>query len=1040
MRQVVRAALVVLVGIVSCPDAGAQVLGTIAGSATDASGGVLPGVTVEVSSPALIEKVRSATTDSTGLYRIVNLPPGTYTVSFSLAGFTTSRRDGVEVSPGFTATIDSRMQPGNITETVQVTGESPVVDVQSAAQRRAVTDTQFKELPSGGSWIQMAALTSAVRASNQDVGGILGDQTGAQVSAHGSREGDGVSMVDGLRIGNMYLSSNLTNMSLSPLLFDQVDVQLSGQSAETGTNGVIMNAVPKAGGNQFAGTLLINGTWPGMQGDNLSDRLREFGATSSTKLKTLYDINGALGGPIKQNKLWFYITSRYFTNEYYIAGRFYAADPAAAVFQSSDRQAYGGTYTYDNNGRVTWAINDKQKLSSWYAYQYKVDPHWLIQVFNTAPEAVRVTRWHTQLSTTKWTYVRTNNLLFEAGLAAGASPDTIKTDLDLTGGPVTFPLTSTTRTALVEQATNFNYRAPTNWDWDDRLPSQTFNGSMSYVTGSHNAKFGVEMQRGHFIRGDNNDTTGGIWYTVAQGTPRFVTIQAPLSGWQNNLNYNLGIFAQDQWTLNRLTLSGGVRLDFLNESTEAFTASPHQWLPNRHDSYPAVENVPNWKDVNPRIAAAYDLFGNGKTAIKASASRSVEQDSIRFAQMNNPAVTLLTSTARVWEDNGNFVPDCILESGAAQDNRATGGDLCGAWQTPGFGSAAPATRYDSAIMQGWGERPWNWEFSVGVQHEVVPRVSASIGYFRRIQGNFYVMDNEAYGPNDFTEFSVIAPNNSLLPDSGGYSLGGFFDQVEVRTPQNVIKDASQFGKQKGHWNGFDVSVDARLRNNLYVQGGAGIGKSMSDVCEIVDDVPESLFFAFPPAGQAIQPGIQGTVRDQNGAVQGVGGAPGPNGGTWTSRLHCHQETPWQAQYKALASYVLPWYDIRVSGTWQSIIGPQIAGFTTYSEAANDTTTFSRANLTTLGRPLAYNASVLNVVEPGTAWGDRLNQIDLRFTKVMALPVGRVDLNFDLYNAFNSDARTIPLNSVGPVGVPFGYGYPLQVIPPRFAKLSARWDF
>jgi hypothetical protein len=309
-------------GLLLCREAAAQTLGTIAGSARDESGGVLSGVTVEVSSPALIEKVRTATTDSTGLYRIVNLPPGTYTVTLTLSGFQTLRREGVQLSPGFTATIDGDLRIGNVQETATVTAESPMVDLQSAAQRRAVTDTQFKELPSGGSWIQMAALTSAVRAQNQDVGGVLGDQTGAQVSAHGSREGDGVSMVDGLRIGNMYLSSNLTNMSLSPLLFDQVDVQLSGQSAETGTNGVIMNAVPKAGGNRFAGTALINGTWPDLQGDNLTDRLRDLGATSSTRLKTLYDINGALGGPIKRDRLWFYVTSRYFTNEYYIAGRF----------------------------------------------------------------------------------------------------------------------------------------------------------------------------------------------------------------------------------------------------------------------------------------------------------------------------------------------------------------------------------------------------------------------------------------------------------------------------------------------------------------------------------------------------------------------------------------------------------------------------------------------------------------------------------------------------------------------------------------------
>jgi hypothetical protein len=1018
MRQILRAALLATLSLALCREADAQALGAIAGSAREASGSLLPGVTVEVSSPALIEKVRTATTDGTGLYRIVNLPPGTYTVTFTLNGFNTWRREGIQLSPGFTATIDADMRLGNIQETVDVRGETPMVDVQSAAQRRAVTAEEFKELPSGGSWIQMAALTSAVRASNQDVGGILGDQTGAQVSAHGSREGDGVSMVDGLRIGNMYLSSNLTNMSLSPLLFDQVDVQLSGQSAETGTNGVIMNAIPKSGGNQFSATALINGSTPDLQGSNLTDRLRARGATSTTQLKRLYDINGAVGGPISRDRLWFYATSRYFTNEYYIAARFYPVDPSAVIRQNSDRQAFGGTYTYDNNGRLTWALTNRQKISGFYAYQYKVDPHWLIQLFNVSPEAVRVTRWHTQLSTARWTYTRTNNLLFEAGIAAGASPDTIKTDLDLIGG-----------IPLVEQSTNFNYRAPTNWDWDDKLPSQSFNTAASYVTGSHNAKIGFELQRGHFQRGDNNDSTGGLWYTVAAGVPQFVTIQSPLSGWRNNLNYNLGVFAQDQWTMDRLTLSGGVRLDMLNESTDPFTAAPHRWLPNRNTSFAAVENVPNWKDVNPRISAAYDLFGNGRTAVKASASRGVEQDSIRFAQMNNPAVTLLTQTQREWRDaNGNFVPDCDLLSGAEQGNRqALTEEYCGPWQTPGFGSVVPGTRYDPAIMDGWGVRPWNWEFSAGIQHEILPRLSGSFGYFRRIQGNFYVLDDEALSASDFTPFSVTRLDDPRLPGAGD-TIGGFYDPNFIVSPRNVIKDASQFGKQKGHWNGFDLSANARLRDGLYIQGGTGIGKTMSDVCEIADDVPEALFAPVPPAGQAIQPGIQQTVRD---TAFGVNAGTG----TWTSREHCHQETPWQAQYKALASYTLPWYDVRVSGTWQSILGPQLAALTTYSETANGVTTFSRAGFTSLSRPLTNAASTVNVIEPGTEWGDRLNQIDLRFTKAFNMGRGRLDLNFDLYNAFNSDAITLQLNSLGPV-----WQLPLTVIPPRFAKLSARWDF
>src|SRR5688572_12278672 len=297
MRRALRQyapALVLVLGLVAMPCvSAAQVLGAVAGTVKDASGGVLPGVTVEAASPALIEKVRTAVTDGSGQYQIVNLPPGTYTITFSLTGFSTVKREGLDVRANFTSNVDGELRVGAVQETITVTGESPIVDIQSSAQTRTMTDQAFKELPSGGSWIQMAALVPAIQASNMDVGGVLGDQTGAQVSAHGSRPADGVSMIDGLRIGNMYISSNLTNMSLSPLLFDQVDVQLSGQMAETGTNGVIMNAIPKSGGNSFSGTLLANGSGPSLQGDNVTDRLQARGLLgASTTLKKLYDING----------------------------------------------------------------------------------------------------------------------------------------------------------------------------------------------------------------------------------------------------------------------------------------------------------------------------------------------------------------------------------------------------------------------------------------------------------------------------------------------------------------------------------------------------------------------------------------------------------------------------------------------------------------------------------------------------------------------------------------------------------------------------
>ena len=206
------------------------------------------------------------------------------------------------------------------------------------------------------------------------------------------------------------------------------------------------------------------------------------------------------------------------------------------------------------------------------------------------------------------------------------------------------------------------------------------------------------------------------------GSPLLATISSPLAGWVDRLNYNLGIYAQDQWTTRRLTLSGGVRLDFQNESVDAYHYGPGPWIPNRNVNYPEIKNVPNWKDVNPRINASYDLFGNGKTAVKASVSRSILQDSIGVARANDPAANaLVTSTDRLWFDNnGNRTPDCDLSNPAPQNFFGPAfdptKDLCGPWNNANFGNPALATTWDSKILDGWGVRPYNWEYSIGVQH------------------------------------------------------------------------------------------------------------------------------------------------------------------------------------------------------------------------------------------------------------------------------------------------------------------------------------
>jgi hypothetical protein len=982
----------------------AQALGTIAGAAKDASGGLLPGVSVEAASPALIEKVRTVVTDGSGQYRIVNLPPGVYTVTFSLASFSNVRREGVDVSIGITTQVNAEMKLGAVAETITVSGDAPVVDLQSTAQTTAANAKAFKELPTGGSWVNMAQLIPAINSAffgTRDVGGLMGDQTGTQVSVHGGLAGDGVSMIDGMRIGNMYISSNLTNMSLSPLIYDEVNISFSGQTPESGSNGVLMNAIPKSGGNSFQGSFLVNGSAPSLQGDNVTDRLRSRGVQNTTNtLKKLYDLNGAIGGPVKKDTLWFYYTSRYFTNEYYMAGQFYPVNPAAAArVDDLTRQAFAGTWTADNNIRLTWAPTLKQKISGWYAYQRKDDSHWLQQILFMSPEAAQLVKWPTQLSTIKWTYAATNKVLFEVGFAPGASPDTIVQPQENIAGIPIFELGGT-NAAGVSYRQVFAYRSAWFNNFDDHLPSQSYTASMNYVTGSHNVKVGMSLQHGSFTRNDSNTSINDRYYTYLAGSPLLVTIQSPLAGWTSRLNYNLGTYVQDTWTLRRLTLAGGVRVDLQNESNDAFTAKPGPWLPNRNTFYAEMPDVPNWKDVNPRFGATYDLLGNGKTAIKGSFSRGVQQDSIGIAQAVNPGNpnVSVSSVSRVWIDqNDNGTPDCDLTN----PNPQFAPDLCLGWLNANFGSAAPQTTYDPAILNGWGVRPYNWEFSAGVQQELLPRMSLSASYFRRILGNFQVTDNTLVTAADYTPYSVQVPVDSRLPNSGQVISAGLFDVNPNKVGQikNVITDASHFGTQIEHWDGVDVNLVGRY-SRLFFSGGLATGRRLTDDCEVRAKLPEVGFTGgFAPAAIPF----------------------------------CHTSEPLQTSVKGTVSYNLPWYGIRLSGTLQSVPGPVVAANNVYACAP----TGACAGVIGLGRPLSGGTQTVNLVQPNSLYGDRLNQVDLRITKIVRFGrKGSVDLDVDIYNAFNSDAILSQQDAYALAT----WQNATSVIQPRFVKFQVRYDF
>jgi len=265
-----------IVTVLLCPGfAFAQA--SIAGGVKDTSGAVLPGVTVEASSPALIEKVRSAVTDATGQYKIVDLRPGTYTVTFTLPGFSTVKREGLELTGSFTATVDTELRVGTLEETITVTGETPTVDVQSSTRQRVVSAEVINALPTNRTHYDMVVLVPGMTASSQDVGGAGGNQQGTTVAIHGGRGDDMRVTQNGISLGTMVTAGGKSATTYNLGAVQEVTVDYAGVSAEMAQGGVRINLIPKDGGNVFSGSGTLAFANHSMQGSNYTDDLKARG-------------------------------------------------------------------------------------------------------------------------------------------------------------------------------------------------------------------------------------------------------------------------------------------------------------------------------------------------------------------------------------------------------------------------------------------------------------------------------------------------------------------------------------------------------------------------------------------------------------------------------------------------------------------------------------------------------------------------------------------------------------------------------------------
>jgi hypothetical protein len=1014
MRAALRCA-VVLVWTALLPSI-AFAQASITGTVKDTSGAVLPGVTVEAASPVLIEKIRESVSDANGRFQIVDLRPGTYTVTFSLAGFNSVKRDGVALSGSSAINVDAELRVGSLEETITVTGEAPVVDVTSTTQQRVLSSEVIDALPSARNYFGLARMIPGTLGGGNDVGGSLIQDVGQSVTVHGSRNVDQRVTVNGVNTMTLQAGGNIGGQTPDVGSAAEVTVDTSSLSADLATGGVRINFVPKDGGNRFSNSLFFTFSNDNLQGDNFSDELRAAGLTTPNRIVNNWDLNESFGGPFRRDKVWFWFSTRFneSENQSAVFRNRNEYDPTKFLYDPDTSQPGVNKGWQSNNSiRVTWQATPRNKIAGTYKFDKWCNCPNNISA-TQAPEAGRDRRFpRLAQEHLEWTSPVTNRLLFEAvGLHLYERWGNMHYRVD--GGSLEDPSLEAVLPQLIgvlEQSNGLNYRILTNYN-NTSVPSFTYRAAATYVTGSHAFKVGFNNTQGHLD--EYLYTLNNLSYRFMNGIPNRITQRAFPYRAITNLDNDLGLYAQDRWSVNRWTVQGAIRFDYFATSFPEQTIGPSDMTPTRNITFQAQDNI-SWKDLTYRSGLAYDLFGTGKTAVKVAFNKYLLGQTLNGLGRNpNPVLTLRTTANRPWNDrgglgiNGDYIPQCNFL------NPASNGE-CGAIDDTTFGTSVPGEAFDDRLISGFNHRQANWEFSAGVQHELMPRVALDVGYFRRAWAHFQVTDNLLVGPEDFTRFDMVVPTDPRLPNGGGYTLSGFYDVVPAKFGQvrNLNALSDDYGSQYENWNGVDVTVNSRLGNGLTLQGGLSTGKSMEDNCEIVARLPEMNNL-----------GANGTLP-----------------ASWRAAQYCRRESPFLTQFKLYGVYVIPKVEVQISGSFRNTPGQIIVGQTPPNTDVNAgfvaTNAYLGAN-STLGRPLSGGTPnvTLQLVEPQSKFLDQRNELDLRFGKVLRMGSGgmRAIVSLDLYNALNSNA-TINVNQSFA-----SYLAPTEILNPRVAKISVNFDF
>jgi hypothetical protein len=788
--------------------------------------------------------------------------------------------------------------------------------------------------------------------------------------------------------------------------------------------------------------------------------LRAIGISEPATIYKVWDYSGSIGGPIAKDRLWFFGTHRNYGSHTQILNRYanaLAGDPTRWDYvEDRSISARNVSSTEQYAIRLTAQATPRNKVGFSFDYQptcagssISADggcrsrgDDWIGQGGVAAsPEATTAYNDGTsKITQATWSSPLTSRLLLEAGVSTYVNRWGW---MEPPGGLTN--LTPVTEQSALYGIPGFTYRGLDNFFSNKQSPT-TWRASAAYVTGAHNMKFGY--QGAYYIEETEDFANAtGLTYTFNNGQP--VSFGWRIAPWQtSNRTAYYAFYAQDAWTLGRATIQGAVRYDHAwswhpAEHNGAPAAGPFNPSPV---TFPETTGVRGYNDITPRVGLAYDVFGNGKTALKVNLGKYL-QAAVNQTQyvINNPALDgrngrggprYVTNTSRSWQDlNGNRVPDCAILNPAPQDNSAAGGDVCGQWLNPNFGNAQASTVVNPDVLEGWGVRPYDWQFGASIQQEIVPRVSVEVGYNRtraliqqeivprvsvevgynrRWWGNFFVVDNRAIGPQDYDAYTVNVPQHPDLPDGGGYTVTALSPRTLAQN--NYYTFADDYGDEQRYWHGVDVTANARLENGLMLTGGTSTGRGVRDNCDIVEALPETLF-AF------------GTFQRADG---------------------CDFAEDWITTFRGSAAYTVPKIDVLVSAIvrFQNTApgffttGDTVPGSNGNALAANyqiPNTIVQQA----LGRlpigAIPTGTTTVNVVRAGEIFPEQVRTVDMRFAKILRFGRTRTDIGIDLYNLFNSNKATA-YNQTFLNTAANPWLRPTQIVDARFLRFNATVNF